>query len=362
METIMPHTPIKEYELKQHSPIIHFQYDQNNATLRATDLKPRLDELLDNKGHKKRYKLRIINEGDHVKKTRPHSMYFGKLKKSNAMLFFDNVKLQVNTFFNKTLAMEIEQALPICFAYNNFGARKSKGFGSFFVKNTSIEQIYKNNKCKHAVYCFDKNPAWEAFDQIDALYKAMKPGVNVDGFYNKSLLWKFFHNEYNLFNWEKRLLKLNIINRSIDLKEMKNFYIRGLLGLANNYFFKDLIETQLDSEYSDNEIFKLKNGPANFKVTHKNNKIKRFESPVTFKPINDKIYIILRNEHFDFYPNFKTKKNYAYLKKLWLTIPKDFSLEKFMNFVCIEINENNFMNSNSSTANILKNMNIYRIN
>ncbi len=32
-----------EYKLEQHSPIIHFQHDQAGATLRATELKPKLD-------------------------------------------------------------------------------------------------------------------------------------------------------------------------------------------------------------------------------------------------------------------------------------------------------------------------------
>ena len=32
--------------LKQHTPIIHFQHDQEGATLRATELKPKLDRFL----------------------------------------------------------------------------------------------------------------------------------------------------------------------------------------------------------------------------------------------------------------------------------------------------------------------------
>ena len=35
-----------EFTLKQHTPIIHFQSDQKGATLRATDLKPKLDRFL----------------------------------------------------------------------------------------------------------------------------------------------------------------------------------------------------------------------------------------------------------------------------------------------------------------------------
>ena len=35
-----------EFTLKQHTPLIHFQHDQAGATLRATEVKPKLDKFL----------------------------------------------------------------------------------------------------------------------------------------------------------------------------------------------------------------------------------------------------------------------------------------------------------------------------
>jgi len=35
-----------EFTLKQHTPLIHFQSNQKGATLRATELKPKLDKFL----------------------------------------------------------------------------------------------------------------------------------------------------------------------------------------------------------------------------------------------------------------------------------------------------------------------------
>ena len=35
-----------EFKLKQHTPLIHFQHDQHGATLRATELKPKLDRFI----------------------------------------------------------------------------------------------------------------------------------------------------------------------------------------------------------------------------------------------------------------------------------------------------------------------------
>ena len=43
----MNYNPFKlEFTLKQHTPIIHFQHEQDGATLRATELKPKLDKYL----------------------------------------------------------------------------------------------------------------------------------------------------------------------------------------------------------------------------------------------------------------------------------------------------------------------------
>src|ERR1035437_9359344 len=64
-----------EFTLKQHTPIIHFQHDQDGATLRASEVKPKLDKYIIKKyggevhsdwyngkveNHSLDYKLRII--------------------------------------------------------------------------------------------------------------------------------------------------------------------------------------------------------------------------------------------------------------------------------------------------------------
>ena len=35
-----------EIKLKQHTPLIHFQHDQEGATLRASEVKPKLDKFI----------------------------------------------------------------------------------------------------------------------------------------------------------------------------------------------------------------------------------------------------------------------------------------------------------------------------
>jgi CRISPR/Cas system CMR-associated protein Cmr1 (group 7 of RAMP superfamily) len=54
---------IRTFTLKQHTPIIHFQADQPGATLRATELKPKLDKFLIKHafgGDRKRYERYLI--------------------------------------------------------------------------------------------------------------------------------------------------------------------------------------------------------------------------------------------------------------------------------------------------------------
>ena len=59
-----------KFTLKQHTPLIHFQHDQAGATLRASEVKPKLDRfiidaygLAVNGKPKEEYKKYFIGEG-----------------------------------------------------------------------------------------------------------------------------------------------------------------------------------------------------------------------------------------------------------------------------------------------------------
>ncbi len=58
---------ILTFKLKQHTPIIHFQHDQHGATLRASELKPKLDKFLikNFKEEEIDYKKWLIGKGEH---------------------------------------------------------------------------------------------------------------------------------------------------------------------------------------------------------------------------------------------------------------------------------------------------------
>ena len=179
-----------EYTLIQQTPIIHFQHDQKGATLRATEVKPKLDKFIVNKlGGKDNvpknwfiadtkalnYKLRIVTTGEprrskmieaeiehyranqrnadrntlsdlkDIRNKEINSMYFGNMvgmsneyeenvrNSYKETVFYEGkeqIKLEIVCFVEE-LRQEIENYIEEFFFVNNFGTRQSKGFGGF---------------------------------------------------------------------------------------------------------------------------------------------------------------------------------------------------------------------------------------
>lgn len=162
--------------LKQHTPLIHFQHDQEGATLRASEVKPKLD----------RYILSKLGDGDYEKgigEARNYGWLIGKGKhtaldykirivsKERIMDINLNSSLNrdrkwttekfplllanmggrdfkdelVNFSLSKAVVIdlmtrndelynELIKQIPYFFANTNFGQRANKGFGSFTVE------------------------------------------------------------------------------------------------------------------------------------------------------------------------------------------------------------------------------------
>ena len=173
-------------KLKQHTPLIHFQHDQDGATLRASEVKPKLDKFILTHLGKEDYQTGInlakdkgwlIGKGDHpaldykmkieatnyqdiaipirlVKKTDVigRQLYTTNYyPDSKASLIMSNIGGRAKEeLFNLTLANSIDviihvkndalqsklkENMYLFFARNSFGNRTSKGFGSFEVKS-----------------------------------------------------------------------------------------------------------------------------------------------------------------------------------------------------------------------------------
>jgi hypothetical protein len=326
-----------EFTLKQHTPIIHFQSEQSGATLRATELKPKLDRFLieqvegipfkeNANGHKSLdYKVKIVtNQG---KKDLPNkSLYFANNPINNdedkiKTLMNDNIKVEF--FSYKTEIIDaIKKHFDEFMFIRNFGTRQSKGFGSFLRSSITDDEIKKIiDKQSNKVFLLGayKDKEYDkAFSSIDTFYKKLKMGINKP--YFKSLIFRYMCSNKKV-GWEKKFIKNSfpevihgehspLVCISSDDREFN--YIRAVLGLAEH-----------------NE-FRPNGGKRQVKIKSVNG-IDRFKSPLTFKIVNSKIYIL----HNDSYKKILDKEFSFSLNGVSKRIktPKQFNMYQFLKFV-----------------------------
>jgi hypothetical protein len=228
------------FKLRQHTPIIHFQHDHYGATLRATEVKPKLDRFLCEKmpsipalkehAHLADKVRRAIDNKQSLYKMafeapsgRSLSLpiarsYYGakagavkeRIGRETAMLdhspYFaneDKIKFksdEIKEFkadelryglkadelisatifsFDKKLLACIQEALPFFFAYENFGNRQNKGFGCFEVESINQERINQTNaELLTDVYStvYEKAIKGKWYEEIQKDYKLLKAG------------------------------------------------------------------------------------------------------------------------------------------------------------------------------------------
>lgn len=437
------------FTLKQHTPLIHFQHDQEGATIRATELKPKLDRFLikefkltekneENKeSPKNEFKTFFINNGiqslalDYkIRITPPQGAkeYFLPLatslnsrtypsresqtvRKVSSIIGFPVKILCPSPFFsnsdklkfkweseeldeNKSKLSELEFGITynglvkceiICFQpkllklvgnciskfflLHNFGKRQSKGFGSFTIEKVNgslITNKIENNLCelvvdKHieSAYVFKSNSNQnlrDLFSKIDETWKILKSGKNFKG-YTKSDLFLYFYHQKTQIRWEKRAIKKELKrSKSAIFKGLKfdksayqnrilsetdtndnHFFIRALLGLAeHNEFAMISNRNRTIIKIEDSEL------GSNSEETN-NDVVSRFQSPITFKPIGEKIFLLtkeipnelflLRNGNarkFDFKLTGIFDNKVLNQKLLSLTVPEQFNVSNFL--------------------------------
>jgi len=450
------------FELKQHTPIIHFQHDQEGATLRATELKPKLDlyiikksldelsnpavtyqhdhdarekfksialhqinEELNSTGHYKpewkgwlvgkgkskhvalHYKIKInstidikyiicnnltkdqqdvltannllylirtpyfaqeselksiflYEQQERKKNDRfvwldiPVSLNndgiekfskWGTVSKSNSLQNPNQFNITI-TCLNKELLSKIDIHLPKCLAFENFGTRQSKGFGSFTINKFPngvefTEKDFENALETDYKFIYKKtinppNQLQKIFETIQSDYKLLKSGRNSNerAPYVKSKLFLYAVNQTNPIRWEKRKIKQEINNTpittivervggKIKLKYQNkpvfqnsnsgnwadappNFdyrYLRSVLGVAEQIEFL--------SEFTPNDVADIK-PTGNFKNVVKISSadgIDRFRSPLIFKVFKNAIYIVGNSINNELFLNSKNGLN-----------------------------------------------------
>jgi len=321
--------------------MIHFQYDEAGACLRGSEVKPKLDRFIisqiasqgkhakiddswwinpkkDDAGRVKQPSLNYKMRFDAGNSKPAHEVV--DFPQKTHMIYYPSGIDMIITCYNEELEKAIKDLLPLFFLTHNFGTRQNKGFGSFLLKSNRTVDEQEAELKKHLyisgtnVYYFDidinnikttKNITnYWIIEAIAVFYRDLKSGYN-DGKYEyrpsylmkKYFKLKQFEGKIN----DKRAMKQKIANTGLfklktnsgkgfayfdnDNNEKEHVqmggaindahYIRGLLGYAQQYTFRDVIYNGTDKKYSD----------FNVRFTVDGGIIKRFASPILFKPI-----------------------------------------------------------------------------
>lgn len=329
----------KEYQLIQHTMLIHFQAghtDGTNVCLRASEVKPKLDRFLVKKmkhtlkeswiqsRHTNKIdialKYRMTIKASEVKLVNVNEIpkiFYGNMdpnneEKKNAVIFPEGVSVKIICMIPELLN-EIDHVIGEFFAVTNFGTMQDKGFGSFTVKSTSIENICKalsENFDVKTYYVVDVRTGGcssqaqnELFDTVKQIYSIMKSGQNFVGRdgrtiankYIRSFIYQYMHETHHLGNEKAWLKKQGIApirttheprnthehHQQADLQEFR--YVRALLGVG-----EQMTWAEPEREQKGDRIRREK---ITIKDITETNTISRYASPIFFKIIGSRIYI-----------------------------------------------------------------------
>lgn len=367
--------------LNQHTPLIHFQPEQEGATLRATEFKPKLDKFLvenafgDSKnyeenfekykkyliGYKKNirdkyedfkdkkafnYKLRICNVMNlrapyeiELNDKKDFPLYFGNMGNENKFnknkfVFCDALDVEFFSFHSEIIDKIIE-FLPNFLMNTNFGQRQSKGFGSFYINDLN-EYFYNENKKKYT------KDEVEKFQKLKYNFEFNATSDN-QKLKDKSEEYRQYYSVFQKINRFYVSLRAEITKQDPYIKEY---------ALMNEMAWdKDIIKskynnTKLTSNYPAYLIKDLlglsvmeKWYKQGFTITktHINKEIERFQSPIFFKPIKKSenkfiVYFQGRNIPKEFLNQiFNIKKDGS--GDLQLKTPENFNIDDFIQYV-----------------------------
>lgn len=333
--------------LRQITPMIHFQGTDTSISLRATEVKPQLDAFV--LGYLKKngldvnaipwiadrdkpeehmslkYRMTFQTEGQPKLETfTPRTernlksrdlLYLGRMDqefstKPIRLVTFEKVHLAIFALSSEkvniaevsySLIELMKELLPAFFMTHCFGARSSKGFGSFLVERQGAP-VYSKEKLDQYLpdsisgvvrIDFTRNVGNdEIFDAVYTLSAILKGGVNspyVKGEIHKYAIARNIGSEkaflkQRVFTTTEssayhRSCKTGAIHAAGTVYENYEF-VRALLGLPESYMY-----------FSMKKV--LGNAPS-WKFADITGEIKRFENPIHFKPFGTGILLVLR--------------------------------------------------------------------
>jgi len=365
----------RTFTLVQHSPLIHFQHQQAGATLRATELKPKLDRFLTKRlsavlpelaasygevierlraamtaKSNSLYKVRIgfeknnpaptyyyfesrirkedkekvqfqVEEAFDLQKVEiiAPSPYFAnndkrnnnELEQARLGVMWDSDLTVCFSSKDERLLELIEQAFPCLICTENFGGRQSKGFGSFSVKGFSQNQFEKVVKS-----AFDYCAKYPRAKHIGEIFS--KIDTDYKSLKNKqpadSAIRDYFLAKTPPIEWEKPTITKKVV-KGQSYTNPSARYVRALLGLAELHDYQQL--------------------GVKVKIRHVGGEINRFRSPILFKVYQNALYLLanqpdakmLEGPSFYF---FKGDDPGQDPNKATLSVPDEFDIADFL--------------------------------
>lgn len=255
------------FKLKQHTPIIHFQHDQEGATLRATEVKPKLDKFLiekmggwskipdewkvgegNSQGNPLNYKMYVESTDSIIelieqpikdeygeyqldRNGKPKVLqmpgYFGNMgvdirdeSRLKKFVLSGTVSIRIVSFNTKLIGF-IQKHLPEFFATHNFGNRQTKGFGSFYLQgeeksvsnfvdyrfliDTTQFSLPNHIQIQIKERSSEYQVLFKLFYAINVFYNSLRSGLNIPGLYFKSLM--FMYAKSKNIQWDKKSIR-----------------------------------------------------------------------------------------------------------------------------------------------------------
>ncbi len=325
------------FTLKQHTPIIHFQHDQKGATLRATELKPKLDRFLIERFKQEDvdykpfliagqdgaldYKVRVEPDLSHSQEIDARNpLFFGNMGEIVPKKFKQNsqsIKVEFFSFSSKVLEA-IKNSFEAFLANTNFGTRQSKGFGSFYIEGKSFDK----SLIPFDVYSFSSTK-WQ--EDIKLFYAFLRQGINLPNregtrFYSKPAI--FLYAKSKGWTWDKKEIKEHFFSDTLREQQKKyNSDSPVNYGSSEKYILRDLFGLSSEQSWMTYK--------ATVKKETKN--IDRFKSPITFKFLDGQVYFWANNSVEEILDKEFTVKVKG--SSLVLKTPKEFSFNEFFKFV-----------------------------
>ena len=336
-------------KLVAQTPMIHFQSKQLGVTLRASEVKPKLDRFIIDliiKEEKLKgindvkekypsffrnsdlndaldYKMHIVdNDGkkEHID-LKQFSLFYGNMGVAEEDKKYGVVSNPEVTIIclNRKLREKIIENIEKFFIVTNFGTMQNKGFGSFipesWVSGNDREKSqeivvaqyfkeYMGTRCFKYVFPENKSSK-EIMDFIKDFYSVMKSGYNRgENKYARSYIYQYMHKKYQKGN-EKAWMKKNDIAPKViapsrqkldkitddELDKQKGnheyYYVRAFLGLGE--------KVEFGTQYNDRGFISNKQTIEIKEKQIKDKKEKMFErlnSPILFKVVKNVVYIV----------------------------------------------------------------------